>query len=304
MHREMKIIAMRPRQRGAKLLVPRPARLEPRQQRLGRGLRKIRLVTEARRLRPVAQLRIGLLQAGPNLPQPGLAPGNELRRRRREDLLESRQFRLPRPTALEEAVPLGQRLAVGLQHPQITGVHRRQRQVQPAPSQRRRAPHQLQILGGENHRRKPAQVIRQPRNPRLVAPQFLAVVSQLDRDVRVALLFVLQLGGDGRALLAVADEELVVRRAERPQRREEARRFEQVGLSLPVRADEELLPAGKLERGKAHVSKMPQRDFFQAHTGRAQEETETRPSQPMEDGLRNPAQPPLTFPADFADQPG
>ena len=33
----------------------------------------------------------------------------------------------------------------------------------------------------------------------------------------------------------------------------------------PLAPDEKLLPAGKFERGKAHVAKMPQGEFAQAH---------------------------------------
>src|SRR6185503_4430090 len=51
------------------------------------------------------------------------------------------------------------------------------------------------------------------------------------------------------------------------QRGDEAGGLEQVGFPLPVRADEKLLPPGKLERGKAHVAKMPQGEFAQAHGG-------------------------------------
>src|SRR5689334_22674762 len=71
------------------------------------------------------------------------------------------------------------------------------------------------------------------------------------------------------AKLAMADQQPVVRRPERPQRGEEPRRLEQVRLPLPVRADEKLLPPGKRERGKAHVTKMAKRDLVQPHRGTA-----------------------------------
>ena len=84
-------------------------------------------------------------------------------------------------------------------------------------------------------RREFSQMVGQPRHPRLVAPEFLALAPQFDRHPRRPLPLMVQVHGDGRDCLAVADQELVIRRAEGAQRRDEARGLEQVGLSLAIR---------------------------------------------------------------------
>ena len=71
-----------------------------------------------------------------------------------------------------------------------------------------------------------------------------------------------------RALLTVADEQLVFRRAKRTQRREKTCGFEQIRFPLAVCAHEEVLPPGKFERGKSHIAKVPQGKFTQAHAGK------------------------------------
>ena len=77
--------------------------------------------------------------------------------------------------------------------------------------------------------------------------------------------FVLDYERERRALLTVADEQLVFRRAKRTQRREKTCGLEQIGFPLAVRSHEEVLPPGKFERGESHIAKMPQGEFAQAH---------------------------------------
>jgi hypothetical protein len=63
----------------------------------------------------------------------------------------------------------------------------------------------------------------------------------------------------------MTNEQLVLRRAERTESRDEARRLEQIGFPLAVRAEKKMLPPGKFERGKPYIAKMPEGEFAQAH---------------------------------------
>src|ERR1019366_374905 len=118
------------------------------------------------------------------------------------------------------------------------------------PPADRRSAHELQVLRREDHGREFSEVIRQSGDTRLVAPQLLAVMVQLDREMRLALPLVLEDARDRRGVLRVADEQLLLRRAERTQSRDEARRLEQAGFPLRVRAEQKMPATGKLERGE------------------------------------------------------
>ena len=264
-HHEAKVIAMRPGQRRPKLEIARPARLQPREQRLGGGLRKIRLVNECRRFRVVTEPGVGGLQRCLQGLQPGGAQRDQLRGGGRERLFKRVQLGVGRPARFQEGIPLRQRPRVGLQRAQVARVHRRQRQIEPAPPAAGRAAHEQQVLRGKNHRRKTPEVLRELRHARLIAPEFLALVPQLDRDLGFILPLMLDRKRDGRALFAVPDQQPVIGRAKRTQRGQKPRGLEQVGLSLPVRADQKMPAAGKFERGKADVAEMPEREFAQAH---------------------------------------
>jgi hypothetical protein len=99
----------------------------------------------------------------------------------------------------------------------------------------------------------------------LVAPQFLPVPPQLDRDAGFTESLVFDLSRNRRNLLTVSDEVSVVGRAERAQRGQKTRGFEQIRFTLAVGAEQKLLTTLELERSETHVAKMPKRKFAQAH---------------------------------------
>src|SRR5687767_437447 len=108
-------------------------------------------------------------------------------------------------------------------------------------------------------------MIRKLCHTRLITPQFLSFMPQLDRNLSLTLALVLDDERQRRAMLAMPDEQLVVHRPKRAQRGDESRRLEQIRFSLPVGTEQEMLAAGKFERSKAHVAKMPQGELAQAH---------------------------------------
>src|SRR6266498_2177852 len=112
-------------------------------------------------------------------------------------------------------------------------------------------------------------MLGQPGDAGLLVPQLLPIVPQLDREMRLVELLVLDEKRQAGAVLTMANQELVVGRAKRTQRGHEPCGFEQIGFPMAVPANEKMLSSGKLERGKAHVAKMPERKFAQAHSGKS-----------------------------------
>ena len=211
LHGEMKVIAVRTGQRGAKLPVPGPAGFQPREQRFGRRFGKVRLVGEPSRFGILDQSCVDRRESLLEALEPGRPQRDEPDRRRGERLFEGGEFGFRGGPGLEQAVARGQGPGEGLQGGQVFGVHRSEGQIEPAPPDRGRAAHELQIRRREHHGRKTAEVIGQPGNPILIAPEFLALVPQFDRDVSLAQLLVLHHEGDGRGVMAMAHNELLFR---------------------------------------------------------------------------------------------
>ena len=162
-------------------------------------------------------------------------------------------------------VPGREGTVVRLERAEVDPVHRRQRVVEPAASQRGCPAYQQLVRRRKHHRREPAHVVRQPRDALLVAPDLLAGGAEFDRHGGLAEPFVFQFASDGGPGLPVRDQQARLGRAKRTQRGEEARRLEQVGLPLPVSTDQELLPPVTDQAREGEITPVLDGDFAQMH---------------------------------------
>src|SRR2546423_2270848 len=171
-------------------------------------------------------------------------PANDLRTELHQLLGETIQARLVQNTPLEQSVAGAQRACVALEQRQVRRRGLREKQVHESPPPAGRPFDQIKILGAENYRSQPAQIIAKFANRLPVETQ----VSITQGPVHFYLMLPLPhyLAAHEISAIAMAHHLRSAHAAKRTERGHEVNGFQDVGLALGVIPQEQMEPGRKI----------------------------------------------------------
>ncbi len=168
----------------------------------------------------------------------------------------------------QRGVALRQRRAVGRERREIRRRRERERHVEIAAPQRRRARHDLAVGGGEHHRGECAERAREPRRIAAVDRHALAARRRVEAHLHRACARTVQLGVEMESRAAEHRELAVARAAHRAQQAQIVHGLEEIRLPVSVVADHDEPVGRRCDRHARQIPEIADREAVQPRGAR------------------------------------